>query len=240
MARAFVYRWLAQAFADPRTDGWEWLCATETRISLVNAAQQIPIEAGILPTPRLEEFDDFHLAYVAAFGHAARGSCPLNEIEYGDLKADPLFQPHRLADLVGYYRAFGLTVGDDAGERQDHLCLELEFLCVMAMKEAFALEHQLDVDQLAQGREAQKSFLREHLGRWTPAFARRLSASTRHPTLKALADFLRVFVEHECRRFSVSSGSEDLLLRPVDEAAESLCTSCGLTNLPPGALASAT
>jgi hypothetical protein len=34
----------------------------------------------------------------------------------------------------------------------------------------------------------------------------------------------------------VTSGSEDLLLRPVDEVSDSLCASCGITNLPPGAL----
>ena len=35
----------------------------------------------------------------------------------------------------------------------------------------------------------------------------------------------------------VAAGSEDLLLRPVDEAPESLCSSCGLAPLPPGAIA---
>jgi hypothetical protein len=130
-------------------------------------------------------FDSFLNAYLAAFGHAARGSCPLNEIEYGDIKADPLFQPHRLADLAAFYRAFGLEVTEDAGERHDHICLELEFMCVLAAKEAYAHEHQLDADQLAQCRDAQKKFLREHLGRWTPAFARRLAAATNDPALRA-------------------------------------------------------
>jgi len=181
--------------------------------------------------------DSFLNAYLAAFGHAARGSCPLNEIEYGDIKADPLFQPHRLADLAAFYRAFGLEVTSDAGERQDHICLELEFLCVLAAKEAYALEHQLDSDQLAQCRDAQKKFLREHLGRWTPAFARRLVAATNEPSLRALAEFTRAFIECECVRFGVNPGSEELSLRPVDETADRMCDSCGVNNLPPGALA---
>jgi len=37
----------------------------------------------------------------------------------------------------------------------------------------------------------------------------------------------------------VAPGSEDLLLRPVDEAAERMCDSCGLANMPPGALTAA-
>jgi hypothetical protein len=198
-----------------------------------------PSTAGRMPaaTFRPDAFDAFLNAYIATFGHAARGGCPLNEIEYGDIKADPLFQPHRLADLAAFYRAFGLEVTTDAGERQDHLCLELEFMCVLAAKEAYALEHQLAADQLAQCREAQKKFLREHLGRWAPAFARRLTAATNEPTLRVLAEFTRAFVESECVRFGVNAGSEELSLRPVDEAADRMCDSCGINNLPPGALA---
>jgi DMSO reductase family type II enzyme chaperone len=181
-----------------------------------------------------EAFDAFLDAYLAAFGHAARGPCPLNEIEYGDLKADPLFQPHRLADLAAFYRAFGLEVADDAGERHDHLCLELEFMCVLAAKEAWAREHQLDAEPLAVVRDAQKKFLREHLGRWTPAFTRRLERHAAGTPLAALARFTRAFILAECARLGVPPGSEDLLLRPADQAA-ALCESCGLAQALPGA-----
>ncbi len=95
----------------------------------------------------------------------------------------------------------------------------------------------LDADQLAQCRDAQKNFLREHLGRWTPAFARRLASATGEPTLKGLADFTRTFIESECARFGVNPGSDELALRPVDETADRICDSCGIHNLPPGALA---
>ena len=237
VARSFVHRFLAKAYEDPTPESWAWLCAPGTRQD-VNAASDV---CGITTLPNAasgtSEYQSFHDACIATFGHAARGGCPLNEIEYGDIKADPLFQPHRLADLAAFYRAFGLEVTEDAGERQDHICLELEFMCVLAAKEAYALEHQLDADRLAQCRDAQKKFLREHLGRWTPAFTRRLAAATIEPTLGALAEFTRAFIESECVRFGVNAGSEDLLLRPVDEAAESLCGSCGLANLPPGAVA---
>ena len=80
-------------------------------------------------------------------------------------------------------------------------------------------------------------FLREHLGRWTPAFTRRLAVATSEPALRALAEFTRAFIESECLRFGVNPGSEELSLRPVDEAADRACDSCGINNLPPGALA---
>jgi len=131
-------------------------------------------------------------------------------------------------------------VAGDADERQDHICLELEFMSVLAAKEAYALEHQLDPDHLAVCRDGQKKFLREHLGRWTPAFTRRLAPMAEDTVLAALAQFTRAFVETDCARLGVASGSEDLLLRPVDEASESQCSSCGIPQLPPGALVSAT
>lgn len=177
---------------------------------------------------RPEAFEPFQSDYLTIFGHAARGLCPLNEIEYGDLKADPLFQPHRLADLAGFYRAFGLELADHATERHDHICLELEFMSVLAAKEAYALEHQLDPEPLAVVRDAQKKFLREHLGCWVPGFTRRLESSVGRGALAALARFTRVFIVGECARFGVQPGSEDLLLRPVEETDEHLCAACAL------------
>jgi DMSO reductase family type II enzyme chaperone len=246
VARSFIHRFLAKCYEDPTPKGWQWLCAPATQASLCAAWNVTQSRAGdspahasveLCPVFKADGFGSFLNASLAAFGHAARGSCPLNEIEYGDIKADPLFQPHRLADLAAFYRAFGLEVTDDAGERQDHLCLELEFMCVLAAKEAYAMEHQFVAEQLAQCRDAQKQFLREHLGRWTPAFTRRLTAATSDPVLRALAEFTRAFIESECARFGVHPGSEELSLRPVDEAADRMCDSCGLHNLPPGVLA---
>ena len=245
MARSFVYRFLAQCYQDPTQEGWTWMTEASYQQGLGSAIRIIaataPPLADIATTLRSQlkqgQFESFLAAYLAAFGHAARGRCPLNEIEYGDIKADPLFQPHRLADLAAFYRAFGLEVAEDADERHDHICLECEFMCVLAAKEAYALEHQLDLEVLSVCRNAQRRFLREHLGRWTPAFARRLARMSGDNPLGALANFTHAFIEADCARFGVSPGSEDLLLRPVDESAESMCTSCGVTQMPPAALA---
>jgi putative dimethyl sulfoxide reductase chaperone len=243
VARAFLYRLLAAAFQDPEEENWQALATPDFQAALTSATQDLGRESPVLGeaarawarTLAATSFEEFHLECLAAFGHAARGCCPLNEIDYGDLKADPLFQPHRLADLAAFYRAFGLELAQAADERHDHLCLELEFMAVLAAKEAYALEHQFDDDLLLQCRAAQKQFLREHLGRWTPAFARRLAQQSAPGTLRALADFLRVFIEADCARWQLRPGSEDLLLRPVDDAAESACATCGLSGPVPGA-----
>ncbi|MBM3881753.1 MAG: hypothetical protein FJ387_18850 [Verrucomicrobia bacterium] len=244
LARAFLYRFLAQAFAHPTRAAWDWLACTDTRQALRAAVQDLDLASTAPPALRAvaerllgqltgEGFASFHTAYLAAFGHAARGRCPLNEIEYGDLKADGLFQPHRLADLAAFYRAFGLEVAGDAGERHDHLGLELEFMCVLAAQEAYALEHRLGTEALTVNADAQRAFLRDHLGRWTPAFTRRLADTVNASALSPLAHFTRLFLESECARCGVPPGSSDLLLRPVDESAESLCAACGVPAAPP-------
>jgi DMSO reductase family type II enzyme chaperone len=247
LARAFIHRLLAKAFEDPDSDGWQWLSSQPAKSALWSAVQTMAPPAPAAFACAAAElanrltpgaFDDFHYTYVTCFGHTVRGDCSMNEIEYGDIKADPLFQPHRLADLGAFYAAFGLEMTPDAAERQDHISIELEFMSVLAAKEAYALEHQLDDEQAAVCREAQKKFLREHLGRWTPAFTRRLARLAGDNALGALAKFTRQFITADCARFGVTSGSEDLLLRPIEESSETLCASCGITNLPPGAISS--
>lgn len=247
LARTFIYRLLAKAYEDPEPEGWQWLSSQQTKSALWSAVQTMaPIAPAAFARAAAElanrlapdAFDDFHYTCVTCFGHTVRGDCPMNEIEYGDIKADPLFQPHRLADLGAFYAAFGLEMTPDAAQRQDHISIELEFMSVLAAKEAYALEHQLDDEQASICREAQKKFLREHPGRWTPAFTRRLARMAGDTALGALADFTRECITEDCARFKVTPGSEDLLLRPIDEASESLCASCGITNLPPGATSS--
>lgn len=247
LARALLHQFLARAFEDPVVETWAWLTNAGTHAAVLSAVRTLaPGAPGVENTAatliarlRRDSFESFQTAYVTAFGHAARGDCPLNEIEYGDLHADPLFQPHRLADLAAFYRAFGLEVADGAAERPDHIGMELEFMSVLAAKEAYAHVHEAADERRALCRDAQKKFLREHIGRWAPAFARRLARAATDEALAALAEFTRDFIAAECARFGLPAGSEDLLLRPVDEAAESLCAACGLNQLPSGAAAPA-
>ena len=242
IARAYIYQFIARAFEDPEPETWRWLARPDTGSALWRAVRSLGdpvLEKSALAFLRgvtSESFEVFLDSYVSAFGHASRGNVPMNEIEYGDLKADPLFQPHRLADLAAFYRAFGLEIDEAATERQDHLCLELEFMSVLAAKEAYALKSPVSEDGLQIVQEGQRQFLREHLGRWSPAFSRRLRSAAAGEVMSRLADLLVAFIESECARARVRAGSVDLLLRPVDDAAERLCESCGTHLLTPGAL----
>ncbi len=242
LARSFLYRYLALLFEYPTSESWAHLTDAGQLHALASAAftlDEDPISSSVATLREAFaacDFDAFHDRYVSAFGHAARGSIPMNEIEFGEPRADALYQPHRLADLAAFYHAFGLSVAGDAGERQDHLCLQLEFLSVLAAKEAWALQDESRAEALQTTREGARSFLREHLGRWTPAFSRLVSARADSDPLSASATLLRQFVESDCARYGVTAGPDTLIIRAPDEAAERLCDGCGLRQPPPGAL----
>lgn len=71
----------------------------------------------------------------------------------------------------------------------------------------------------------------------TLKFATAWLLPTLNPRLSTtLAEFTRAFIEFECVRFGVGPGSEELLHRRADEAADRMCESYGLRDLSPGAL----
>jgi TorA maturation chaperone TorD len=143
-----------------------------------------------------------------------RGPIPPYETEYGN---EALFQqPQEMADLMGFYRAFGLSVRVDGHERCDHISCECEFLSFLALKEAYGLEHR-DAEMVQQSRKATRLFLRDHLGRFLPAFASKLQRENRTGFYGMLVKLCLAFIELESNCFDVPRGAASLGLRPVDD-----------------------
>lgn len=76
----------------------------------------------------------------------------------------------RLADVAGFYRAFGMAV---SGDRPDHVVAELEFLALVLVVEADAIE-QRDAVRAETAAGAARAFLRDHLGTWIDIWAARV------------------------------------------------------------------
>lgn len=119
--------------------------------------------------------------YEALFGGAVR--CPPYE---GSYEADPFRHARQMADLNGFYRAFGASPSGPATERPDHVGCELEFLSFLVLR-------RLEADEAGDGEaasvceQAEDSFLREHLGRWVPTFCRDVAQATESPIYRLLA-----------------------------------------------------
>jgi TorA maturation chaperone TorD len=160
------------------------------------------------------------------FGHTTHGEVPPYETHYG---SDTLFQqPRELADIGGFLSAFALVVSPSSHERVDHVSSECELMAFLAGKEAHALDRH-DESMLASTRDAEVSFLRDHLGRFAPAFGQRLFRSDPDGFYGGVGRLLRAFVEWECARLGVEAGSPGLELRraSLDEGAPMACGSQG-------------
>lgn len=138
--------------------------------------------------------------YVRLFGPVAR--CPLHETAYGDA-GRLLGRSASLADIAGFYLAFGLRPTSDDTHREDHIGLELEFMSLLALKEAYAIaegwQEALEVTQRAQLR-----FVEDHLGTWIDALAAQLRISEPHPFYATLGESLRALVRAEVTRLQAS------------------------------------
>ncbi len=160
-------------------------------------------------------------AYERLFGHTVRGPVPPYETEYGE---EALFQkPHDISDIAGFLRAFGLALGTHTRERPDHVAYELEFLAFLARKEAHAIETG-DGAMLVVTRSATRSFLKDHLGRFVPSFARRVMLRDAGGFYGKLAELSLGLVKLDCARLDTPLGPHTLRLRlPVDDGAPTAC-----------------
>lgn len=220
LCRATLYAALALGFRPPTDETIGRLCSKEGSAALADAATVIDPDgdlasaAGSLALSDRASVTELSALFLRLFGHTARSTIPPYETEYG---AEALFQqPHELGDLMGFYKAFGLTLNTTEHERADHVSCECEFLAFLALKEAYALEHG-DSPMLADTRKAARLFLRDHLGRFFPAFGKKLAREDRGGFYGSLADLCYRFVSRDCARFDVSVGPDNLSLRPATD-----------------------
>jgi TorA maturation chaperone TorD len=130
------------------------------------------------------------------------GPCALRETAYGDGRRIA-GRSYELADIAGFYRAFGWKLTTAHPHLPDHLAAELEFTSVLLVKEAYALAEASD-EHLEITRDATKAFLESHLGRWIGALVGALVEHGAPAVYVALADLVHDSVGHQCGRFQIA------------------------------------
>jgi TorA maturation chaperone TorD len=108
-----------------------------------------------------------------------------------------------LADVAGFYAAFGLVPGEAQPDVEDHIAAECEFMSALALKEAYALAES-DDEGVAITSAAQSRFVGDHLGRWSGTFADALRDASPLPYYGAVADLLAVWVTAEIDRLGAA------------------------------------
>ncbi len=225
---AFRYpdeQWLAGLADRDRWIGWPETLAKKNG-ALGDSIRRI--QEGLFSPDATHQFDleTVQRTFSRLFGHAVRGACSLYELEYGNSE---IFQrASQLADIQGFYSAFGLELTADMHERADHVSVECEFMSVLATKEAYALEQGHD-----EGHEIVRSaaarFVQGHVGRLLPSFGRRIHEADPEGLYGALGSFASRFIQSECKAYDVEAGGEFLELRPVDPEEERVQACVGST-----------
>ncbi|MGH7206686.1 MAG: TorD/DmsD family molecular chaperone [Nitrospiraceae bacterium] len=138
------------------------------------------------------QLSDLQAEHRRVFSNVITLDCPPYETLFGN---DHVFaQAHVMGDIAGFYKAFGVELSRDIHERMDHLSVELEFMHFLAYKESYARCHdgaektQIVVD-------AQKKFVKDHIGRWVPLFARMLARKADYGLFRYMADFLSDWID---------------------------------------------
>jgi TorA maturation chaperone TorD len=227
LARAVVYRTLSVAFQSPAMRRGDWMSARERFATAIvalghlagrDSTGSLAVAATQLLPPAPAAVDAAAAAYWRLFGHTARGPVCLCETEYGPDNA--FHQPQQLADIAGYYLAFGLRSGAASDVRADHLASECEFMDFLCRKEAVLLgdgECAADREEtLETTRRAGRTFLRDHLGRFACAVGARLAAEDADGYYGTVGRLLLTFVRAECARVGVENGPIDLAVRSVE------------------------
>jgi TorA maturation chaperone TorD len=155
------------------------------------------------------------------FGHTISSDCPPYEAEWG--RGDAFQHAQRLADVAGFYRAWGVREASARRERPDHAAAELEFAGFLAWKEAAAAE----AEQAQIAREARQRFHKEHLGRFGPAFAAQLEKRSGYGPYLAAARALAALLEAERRALGIAAPEPGIAPRVPEERPEGACFECG-------------
>lgn len=108
----------------------------------------------------------------------------------------------KLADIRGFYSAFGLSVVPGQNDRGDHICFLTEFMGHLCTKEA-VLRRKHDSAGVSVVVDAQGAFIEDHLGRWYWRFAEEVNAYDDCGFYAAIASLLAALVEYDIDRYGL-------------------------------------
>ncbi len=212
-ARADLYAFISALFSYPTTEKFAALFDGDYRNGIKRSANRLDGYDDGHPTGLAESIERlFHAlpdgpqaveeGYIRVFGHTLSKDTAPYELEH--LVITEVYQrTQRLADIGGFYTAFGLEI--DTLERADHISVQAEFMAWLCLKEGHAATMPEGEEMLAVTGDAQRKFWRDHFGGWVPVFSQTLLAPTVEPFYRASAEFLGCFLDGEASRLEPES-----------------------------------
>jgi len=140
------------------------------------------------------QLSDLQAEHRRVFSNVITLDCPPYETLFGN---DHVFaQSQVMGDIAGFYRAFGVELSKDIHERLDHLSVEFEFMHFLAYKESYSRCHD-GADKTQIVLDAQKKFVKNHIGRWVPLFCRMLVKKAASGLYQHVADMMAEWMDFE-------------------------------------------
>lgn len=168
LGRSALYEALALAFAYPEEETLARFEALAADLEGHPAVERLRVGGALRAAAAARaEVDADRLAPVHFALFEGSVLCSAHETEY---IRDPFAKAAQLADIAGFYAAFGMQVSTQHQATPDNIGVELEFMAHIARREAYAAVQDWD-DRAAIARQAGRTFLEAHLGRWTRAFS---------------------------------------------------------------------
>jgi DMSO reductase family type II enzyme chaperone len=224
IGRGAIYMLIAHALAYPSDQRLAALCdglapsLSEIETGDLALDESIAALLSQLATPT----QDLRAAHVQQFTLITSPDCPAHETAYSE--RDAFRQAQQMADIAGFYRAWGFDIGGAERERPDQICVELEFMALLARKEAQALERGLN-DALTECRRSQALFLSEHLGCWGASLGRRIAGQAAAPFYEAAGHLLATWLDTDLQRLAVEPSR--LLDEPLPQPPPETDEDCG-------------
>jgi len=201
--RKGTYHLLALAFRSPTPQLLSTLTADEAVdlwwAALALLSHPVPAAGSLYLRPFLAEARTKELASMAndllvEYCRLFMGPYSLPCAPYGSVYLDGgrVMGPSTV-DAVLRYRQTGLQTATVWSEPPDHIAVELEFLVHLSAKYCAAADSR-KWEEAHQLLNVQRGFLRDHLGRWGPSFAERLSSAASCHLYRFLGEFLAAWL----------------------------------------------
>ena len=194
-AKSTLYGFVSTLFSDPESEKFSMMTNPEFQKMVLNSCLQFDenneselsgtFQKVISMVNELNR-ETIQNENVSIFGHTLSKQTAPYALEH--LKStDVFFRTQKLADLNGFYQAFGMEV--ECVERADHIATQTEFLSYLILKELVAIKKNLE-EEIEICQKAFIDFHQEHFFDWAKMFSENLIEKVEGEFYPAAGKFL--------------------------------------------------
>ncbi len=205
-ARSTIYGTVSVLYSGPESKKFSMLMKEDFRTCVLDACldleKHINQKENILLSQLFQKLTDkvdnlglekVKSEFVDIFGHTLSKEITPYALEH--LKnSDVFFRTQKLADLNGFYKAFGMEV--ESIERADHISTQTEFISLLLLKELIAKENNL-FEEKEICEKALIDFQNEHFLDWVEIFSENMINYVDEEFYMLAGKFLYNFIQEE-------------------------------------------